>query len=61
MVENVDWNLWIEEAYKLGLISNDEENEMNEKSIIMKEYFDSPSSSALFYAVRPVQGRHISV
>jgi len=56
-VENVDWNLWIEEAYKLGLISNDEENEMNEKSIIMKEYFDSPSSSALFLRGAPGTGK----
>ena len=56
-VENVDWNLWIEEAYKLGLISNDEENEMNEKSIIMKEHFDSPSSAALFLRGAPGTGK----
>ena len=56
-VENVDWNLWIEEAYKLGLISNLSENEMNEKSIIMDDYFESKSNSALFLRGAPGTGK----
>ena len=55
--ENADWNLWIEEAYKLGLLSDSEENEMNEKNIILREYMDSNNDSALFLRGAPGTGK----
>ena len=55
--ENADWNLWIEEAYKLGLLSDSEENEMNEKNIILRDYMDSEKKMALFLRGAPGTGK----
>ncbi|RJU82781.1 MAG: NACHT domain-containing protein [Candidatus Poseidoniales archaeon] len=55
--ENADWNLWIEEAYKLNLLSDSEENEMNEKNIILRDYMDSESDAALFLRGAPGTGK----
>ena len=55
--ENADWNLWIEEAYKLNILSDTEENEMNEKNIILRDYMDSDNDAALFLRGAPGTGK----
>ncbi|MBT3477121.1 MAG: NACHT domain-containing protein [Euryarchaeota archaeon] len=55
--ENADWNLWIEEAYKLNILSDAEENEMNEKNIILRDYMDSNNDAALFLRGAPGTGK----
>ena len=56
-VENLDWNLWIEEAYKLDLIDDTEANEMNEKNQILQEYMSSTNNAALFLRGAPGTGK----
>ena len=55
--ENVDWNLWIEEAFRLGLIDDTEANETNEKNLILREYMDSSNEAALFLRGAPGTGK----
>ena len=55
--ENLDWNLWIEEAYKLNLIDDTEANETSEKNIILRDYMDSTNEAALFLRGAPGTGK----